>query len=65
VWSPLKEEFATKSRIKTSNNVGKTMPCLPPMTGNGLYYTTYTNGDDWGKVYGIVLPALVGISWEK
>ena len=25
-------------------NVGKTMPCLPPMTGNGKH-TTYKNGD--------------------
>ena len=23
----------------------------PPMTGNGLYDNTYTNGDDWGMVY--------------
>ena len=28
-------------------NVGKTMPFLPPMTGNGNH-TTYNNGDDWG-----------------
>jgi hypothetical protein len=30
-------------------NVGKTMPFLPPMTGNGNH-TTYRNGDDWGIV---------------
>ena len=28
-------------------NVVKTMPCLPPMTGNGKH-TTFKNGDDWG-----------------
>ena len=28
---------------------GKTMPFLPPMTGNGNH-TTYKNGDDWGIV---------------
>ena len=30
-----------------SNNVGKTMLFLPPMTGNGNH-TTHKNGDDWG-----------------
>jgi len=30
-------------------NLGKTMPCLPPMTGNGNH-TTYKNGDDWERV---------------
>ena len=32
------------------SNVDKTMPFLPPMTGNGKH-TTYKNGDDWGIVY--------------
>jgi hypothetical protein len=36
-------------------NVGKTMPFLPPMTGNGKH-TIYKNRDDWGMVYEIVSP---------
>ena len=28
-------------------DMDKTMPCLPPMPGNGKHIT-YKNGDDWG-----------------
>ena len=35
--------------LPEGNNVVKTMPCLPPMTGNGLYIPPI-NGDDWGMV---------------
>ena len=31
--------------------VGKTMSQTTQSTGNGFYYTTYKNGDDWGMVY--------------
>ena len=33
-------------------NVGKTMPCLPPMTGNGNHsmFIASIYGDDWGMV---------------
>ena len=42
--------------------VGETMPCLPPMTGNGLCIPPiYKNGDFSGGwfIYGIVLPTLM------
>ena len=32
-----------------SLHVGKTMPCLPPMSGNGKH-TTYKHGDGWGII---------------
>ena len=56
-WKPLRSLRALDSTatsevkdLQTSNSVVKTMPFLPPMTGNGNR-TTYKNGDDWGMVY--------------
>ena len=39
---------------------GKTMPCLPPMTGNGKFIPPVC-GDDWGMVLNIVLPCFTHI----
>jgi len=43
--------------VQISNNVAKTMPCLPPMTGSGKHtnHGLYIY-DDWGMVYDILLP---------
>ena len=46
-------------------NVGKTLPCLPRMAGNGKH-STYENGDDWGDGFMIVLPTLHQMShWNS
>ena len=42
--------------LPEGNNVVKTMPCLPPMTGNGLYLPPIKMVMTGGWCYGIVLP---------
>ena len=44
--------------VNNWNNLGKRMPFLTPMNGNGTH-TTYKNGDDWGTVHGIVFTTSV------
>ena len=42
--------------------VVETMPCLPPMTGNGKHNTYKNDNNDSGMVYGIVLPTFAKIA---
>ena len=42
--------------LPEGNNLVKTMPCLPPMTGNGLYLPPIKMVMTGGWCYGIVLP---------
>ena len=43
-------------RLVMRTNVGKTMPCLPPMTGNGINITPIKMVMTGGMLYDIVLP---------
>ena len=41
-------------------------PChKPSMPADGFFHSAYQNGDDWGCVYGSVLPTFMSYTWTK
>ena len=54
IWNRAKHVLHVWCCAPNTSNVGKTMPCLPPMNWEWFIYTTYKstskNCDDWGMV---------------